>query len=64
MEHLEYYVQKKTAIDGKEWWCVCYKGITDKICVESRHKRKKDAEWRKNKLEEQEKERWGKWENS
>ena len=35
------FVMKRTALDGKIWWCVCYKDLKDEIQVWSKKKSKK-----------------------
>lgn len=46
MRKPEYFLMRRTALDGKIWFCVCYKGIDGKIHTESKHKLKRDAVWR------------------
>lgn len=50
MKTLDYFVMKRTALDGKSWWCVCYHGLNGKLQTESKHKLKRDAEYRKERL--------------
>lgn len=38
------FLQKRTALDGKVWWCVCYKDLKDEIQVWSKKKTKKEAQ--------------------
>ena len=51
MKTMEYYVIKRTALDGKSWWCVCYKGFNGQLRTESKHKLKRDAIQRKQYLD-------------
>ena len=50
MKILDYFIMKRTALDGKSWWCVCYHGIDGKLHTESKHKLKRQAEYRKERL--------------
>lgn len=38
------FLQKRIALDGKVWWCVCYKDLKDEIQVWSKKKSKKEAQ--------------------
>ena len=51
MKTMEYYVIKRTALDGKSWWCVCYEGFNGQFKTESKHKLKRDAMSRKQYLD-------------
>ena len=51
MKIMEYYVIKRTALDGKSWWCVCYEGIDGQFRTESKHRLKRDAMQRKQYLD-------------
>lgn len=50
MKAIEYFVLRRTALDGKSWFCVCYKGIDGKTNTESKHKLKREATYRVNRL--------------
>lgn len=41
----DYFVLRMAALDGKIWFCVCYHGFNGELRTESKHKRKKDAEY-------------------
>ena len=51
MKTMEYYVIKRTALDEKSWWCVCYEGFNGQFRTESKHKLKRDATSRKRYLD-------------
>lgn len=50
MKTIEYFVLRRTALDGKLWFCICYKGIDGKIHTESKHKLKREATARAERL--------------
>lgn len=43
MKSLDYFILKRTALDGKQWFCVCYHGIDGGVHTESKHKLKRQA---------------------
>ena len=44
MKAPDYFILKRTALDGKIWWCVCYHDLSGKLRTESKHKLKREAE--------------------
>ena len=38
------FVMKRTALDGKVWWCVCYKDLKGELVTWTKKKTKKEAE--------------------
>lgn len=47
MKKSDYFILKRTALDGKQWYCVCYHGVSGELITESKHKLKRDAIARK-----------------
>lgn len=43
---LDYFVLKRTALDGKSWFCVCYHGVDGGLHTESKHQLRRDADYR------------------
>lgn len=38
------FILRRTALDGKVWWCLCYKGITGVLRIHAKYRTKKQAE--------------------
>lgn len=38
------FVLKRTTLDGKVWWCLCYKDIWGELRTYTKYKTKKQAE--------------------
>lgn len=51
MKTMQYNVMKRTALDKKTWWCVCYKGFNGQLKIESKHKLKRETTQRKQYLD-------------
>ena len=38
------FILRRITLDGKVWWCLCYKGITGVLKIYAKYKTKKRAE--------------------
>ena len=38
------FILRRTALDGKVWWCLCYKDIKGELRTHTKYKTKKQAE--------------------
>ena len=38
------FILRRTALDGKVWWCLCYKDIRGDLRTHAKYKTKKKAE--------------------